>query len=414
MPPAEVEFDQGTGEWVPKKKHLWMGQFKYAILHASKHGLKPGNIFQCGGVQWYWNPSLGYIEPSDLDAWDASPKVLHNKAKVAMQQWGSILHPSPMVAAAVNEVVADAKGLTDEWLWPAFDLWKANGEQEKDFTWDEVDFCVTKYVLPNGTLTPKALPVPVHYDWMQDPGLVLTEANNTVHESYQAWKASQQMFTNNYTITVNSGLVGTVNSGLVGSTFTNTTMAPPFPGPSGKFPKWGPATGHFETKLAEALKLRLGPYATDSMVKEVVKDMLPVLHAYWDEVNSALVALKMTAAEQDTTVPSSIPGWAPTEAQKQIALAEALHAEPASTKVGTATALWKASLSPYLKKQYTQRINFGVACGALPHGTGLETPYIDLWVLAVKKHTKKGEPPMAEDYLAATKEWQQALEGVTA
>lgn len=410
-PPAAPEpgpyvMDEGTGVWVPKKSILALHTIKTAIVYASQHGLQPGDTFEVNGEQWYWEPDPGYIVPANPDEWQISAKMLHDKAKAAMYTWGSILHPSPAVAAAVEAVsdetaTSNLAPMDEQSLFKMFEA--AEGKT--------VLFMFMGHeVWPNqkNPTTGEKYPVWNLPDAYADG---TTDGSVAIYPIWKKWKAAKQMATaNNFTITV-----PLTSSGVVIANNTIIPAPPPFPGPSGKFPKWGPATAHFETKLAEALKLRLGPYATDSMVKEVVKDMLPVLHAYWEEVNSALVALKMTAAEQDTTVPTSIPGWTPTEAQKQVAMAEALHVEqPASAKMDPTIALWKAGLSPYLKKQYTQRIEFGIAVGALPAGTTLETPYIDLWVMAVKKHAKKGEPPMAEDYLAATKEWQQALEGVTA
>lgn len=311
--------------------------------------------------------------------------------------------------------------LTQEWLWGAFEQWKADGSKQADFTYDGIKWMVGTYGLSSGTIVDG--PVPMKYSHISDAPTVLSKANDIVHVAYLAWKASKQTgitFNTPPGITVNLASTTNWTASIMNETVMPTYAVPQPPFPGQKFPKWGPATGKFEQALQQALKTRLGPYATDSMVKEVTKDMLPVLKEYWDEVNAALVSLKMTAAEQDTDVPTQMPGWTPSEVQtkvEEVVPASPLKAESptvGATKAESATAIWKSALSPYLKKQYQQRIDFGVAVGALPHGTGLDTPYIDLWIMAVKKHTKKGEPPMADAYHTATNEWEKALKGIAA
>ncbi len=296
--------------------------------------------------------------------------------------------------------------LTDAWLWKAFAHWKSEGEPS-NFTYDGVGWIVMKYAITHSHM-PKPSPVPNNPTLIEGAPKNLYDANDIVWKSYQNWALSG-------TPPIISGSSGiTSYNGASG-----TTAAPPFPGATKNLPKWGPATGKFEKRLEAALKKRLGPYATDSMVKAVKQDMLPVLHEYWTEVNDALVALKMTAAEQGKDVPSQMPGWV--LKQPDFGL---LDPEPVVKKVPESAVtipskiehstigIWQSALSPYMKKTYSTKIEIAVAIGALPQGTSIDTPYIDLWLLFVGKHTKKGEPLSEDNYLAATKEWDEALGGI--
>lgn len=421
-------WDEGTGQWVAKTMHLSMFKFKKAILHAADAHLTPGTVFEHGGIEWFWSSLSNVIMPNDLALYSEHKGVIFNKAQAAMEQWGSVLDQSPKLAkylddfqpdehekahdfapmdeASLFEMFLAAEGQTGVFMFKGHEVWPTMGNQdtgEKYPVWNLPE----SYAEGSTDAGAKAI-YPIWKKWKT---IKILEAATGPAEPKGSWppKIKYTMSAGTDPNIMLNALNGVVSTNVNTDTFAT---APPFPGPSGKLPKWGPATAHFENKLAEALKLRLGPYATDSMVAAVTKDMLPVLHAYWEEVNMALVALKMTAAEQDKDVPSSIPGWKPSEDQIKISAAE--ESAPAAAKMEVATAaIWKSSLSPYLKKQYTLRIEFGIACGALPEGTTLETPYIDLWIMAVKKHTKKGEPPMFEDYLAATKAWQTALEGIS-
>jgi hypothetical protein len=365
--------------------------------HVLDTGIDKGAVFDFDGHQWFYEGHDGPM-PNHMDDYNS------------VQPW-SWYHEKWTEFQATYVPTQSTQGLTDEWLWPAFDLWKANGCTTDDFSYDGVDWCVLKYSIGSGYLstTPTAAPVPIDPTELQGAPSDLFEANTIIWQSYLKWTLPSEDTANDTIQQVSGGKFASewIAATADGTLATYTTAAPPFPGT--KFPKWGPATLKFEQALDAALKKRLGPYATDSMRNAVVEDMLPVLDDYWTEVNSALVALKMTAAEQGKDVPKSMPGWKPGEKKVPDTAVPSDLPTIGHTKMETATAIWKSNLSPYLKKTYAAKIDTGVAMGLLPQGTGLDTPFIDLWIMSLKKHTKKGTPPTADQVKAATDEWKALI-----
>lgn len=392
----------------PSTLHLTMGAFKQAILNAYHNGAAKGDVFMVGGHAWWWDPQNDVIIPNEPFAWNITVEDQLTWGKNAMLQWGSVLHPSQPIADALTKI-SDHGMLwkyethTEANLFAMFEAWTKHMADSGETTFMFKGHKVFATNIYNGDTMPvydQKASYPDGYTW--------NNANIVVWPIFQKWKASKV-----WEMPKPIEWIASVPKNQITSNTIDSTPA------AKNFPKWGPSTAKFEHALQEALKTRLGPYATDSMVEAVTQDMLPVLRSYWEEVNDALVALKMTAAEQGTPVPSMMPGWKPPFGTDKIVPDTAVPKQAptlGATKMDSATAIWKSNLSPYLKKQYTLKIEFGIACGALKEGTSLDTPYIDLWIMEVKKHSKKGTAAVGDAvaYNLATEAWNADLQGVKA